>query len=209
MRRTLGCIFFSACQLTIQAAPAHAEEYVTIFHYNENHLPVTKFDQLPALTPGLKALFALYTLENGAGCEGKDESGLVKCDMTEKLELGSNCSAAHIKLVRSWFDVTPNLTSRWNKRWNANTKTSGTLENLCYGQPDTASWQNKWKIIRVKMEGSIVEVEAVLFWGSQYGHGKVRYRNSYKIDSHTIIETSSETHVLSESTKSMFVGEGK
>jgi hypothetical protein len=197
----LTCLLFTA-----QSKHACAAERVVVFYLNEHHRPVTRLDRLPELTPGLKALLALYALENGAGCEGKDESDRVRCDMTEKLGLGSNCSDAHIQLVRTWFDSTPNLTSRWSARWNTKTRTPGTLENLCYGQPDTASWHNIWEIIKVKSTGDAVEVEAILSWGSQHGHGRVRYINSYRIGSQTIAETASQVTELSRSKEGIFGG---
>lgn len=195
----IGCFLCVA-----QMQHAYAAERVVVFYLNEHHRPVTRLDRLPDLTPGLKAILALYTLENGAGCEGKDESDRVRCDMTEKLGLGSNCSEAHIQLVRSWFESTPNLTSRWSARWNGKAKAPGALENLCYGQPHTGSWHNIWEIIKVKSTGEFVEVEAILNWGSQYGHGRVRYRNSYKIGSQTIVETASQVTELSRSKESIF-----
>lgn len=138
-------IVFLLC--TAQTRHVQAAERAAVFYIDEHYRPVTRLDRLPHLTAGLKALLALYALENGAGCEGKDEDKRVRCKLTAELGLGSNCSEAHIQLVRSWFDSTPNLTSRWNARWNATTKSPGSLEHFCYGQPDTASWQNIWEII--------------------------------------------------------------
>lgn len=196
----------SGVLLVATAAPSRAADNAVVFYLNEHHSPVIRLDRLPNSSAGLKALLALYALENGAGCEGKDDSGRVNCALTHALGLGANCSDAHLKLVRSWFDVTPNLTSRWSERWNARTKEPGSIENLCYRQPDTAGWQNIWEILRIKSTGDSAEVEAVLNWGSQFGHGRVRYRNSYKIGTNTIVETSSQVTELSSSTESIFGG---
>lgn len=198
---------FAICSYLIVAAPVHAADAIVVFYLDKDYRPVTRLDRIPDLSPGHRALLALYALENGAGCEGKDEGNRVKCDLTQKLGLGANCSDAHIALVRSWFETTPKLTSRWSERWNAKTKSSGTLESLCYGQPDTASWHNVWEIIKIKLAGEFAEVEAILSWGSQYGHGRVRYRNSYRIGEDMILETSSEITELSRSSQGIFGGE--
>jgi hypothetical protein len=199
-------IVASVALLVATAAPSRATDNAVVFYLNEHYSPVIRLDRLPSSSASLKALLALYALQNGAGCEGKDDSGRVNCALTRALGLGANCSDAHLKLVRSWFDVTPNLTSRWSERWNARTKEPGSIEDLCYRQPDTAGWQNIWEILRIKSTGDSAEVEAVLNWGSQFGHGRVRYRNSYKIGAHTIVETSSQVTELSSSTESIFGG---
>jgi hypothetical protein len=183
---------------------AHAADGVVVFYLDKRHMPVVRLDRLPSPSESMKALLALYALENGAGCEGKNEDDLVRCALTAELGLGANCSEEHIRLVRSWFVITPNLTSRWNERWNAKAKESGSLEGLCYGQPDTASWHNTWEIIRVRSSGEAVNVEAIQFWGSQHGHGRVRYRNSYKVGPDTITEVSSQVVELSRSSESVF-----
>jgi len=89
---------------------------------------------------------------------------------------------------------------------NAKAKAPGALENLCYGQPDTGSWHNIWELIKVKSTGDTVEVEAIQNWGSQYGHGRVHYRNSYKIGAQRIVETASQVTELSRSKEGIFGG---
>jgi hypothetical protein len=201
LRITLGALLSSI--LLFASPSARASESAVVF-YLDNHRHVVRLDRLPGVSESIKALLALYALENGAGCEGKDENNRVKCALTRELGLGVNCSEAHIRLVRSWFEITPNLTSRWHERWNAKAKEPGSLENLCYGQPDSASWYNVWNVIKLKSSGEIVEVEAILAWGSQYGHGRVRYRTSYRIGSHSISEISSQVTELSRSSESAF-----
>lgn len=106
--------------------------------------------------------------------------------------------------MRCWFEITPNLTPRWSERWNAKAKEPGSLENLCYGRPDTASWQNIWEIIRVKISGEAVDVDAILNWGSQYGHGRIRHTKSYRLAQHSIAEISSQITELNRSSESAF-----
>jgi len=176
-----------------------------VFYFDEQHMPVVRLDRMPQ-SEEVRAVLALYALVNGAGCEGKNEQGLVKCALTSELGLGANCSAEHLRLVRSWFRRTPNLTSRWIEDRDGDARKPGALENLCYQQPDTASWQNVWEIIRVSVSADVVTVDAIFFGGSQYGRTRARYTTSYRIGQHEISELRSATRVLERSSKSIFEG---
>lgn len=187
--------------------PVGALESSVVFYLDQHYHPVVRLDRIQSAPEGVHAILALYALANGAGCEGKNQQGLVNCALTRRLGLGTNCSPQHIDLVRAWFEITPNLTSRWSERWNKQPQQVDALETLCYRQPDTGSWQNIWEIIRVSTSNGIIAVEAVQAWGSQNGHGRVRYRNSYKISGHRVEEISAEVIELESSSKSIFESE--
>jgi hypothetical protein len=176
-----------------------------VFYLDTNHRPVVRLDRVP-LSEGVKAILAMYALQNGAGCEGKNEQALVKCALTSELGLGANCSEEHVRLVRAWFAKTPNLTGRWDERWNRDARKAGSLENLCYGQPDTGSWHNIWEIIRVDVSSDLVTVDAIFFGGSQHGRTRARYVTSYRIGEREITELRSDQRVLERSSKSIFEG---
>lgn len=195
--------------LLFACGASSAKEGLVVFYLDEHYQPTVRLDRIQPHSEGVKAILALYALENGAGCEGKNERELVNCALTKELGLGANCSADHIALVRTWFDITPNLTSRWNERWNKETRKAGSLEALCYSQPDTASWHNIWEIIRISTEGEVVTVEAVQAWGSQFGHGRVRYKHSYQVLQGRVKEVSAEVTELQRSSKSIFESEAK
>lgn len=204
MYRKIGVYLFAVFALFWQFQPAYALDDTVLFYLDESYAPVVRLDRLPQTSEAMKAILALYALENGAGCEGKNEQGLVKCALTRELGLGANCSDDHIRFVRSWFKVIPNLTSRWTQRWNADSQQVGSLEDLCYDQPDSASWHNIWEIIRVSSSNGNVTVDAIQNWGSQYGHGRIHYINTYVIERHTISEVSSVITKLDESSESIF-----
>lgn len=149
MNVSIRIVAFAVFLSTWQQIPAYASDKSVVFYLDKHYNPVVRLDRLPKPSEGVKAILALYALENGAGCKGKDEQGLVKCALTRELGLGSNCSDDHIRFVRTWFKVTPNLTSRWNSKQDKDSQKAGSLEGLCYGQPDTASWHNIWEIIKI------------------------------------------------------------
>lgn len=177
-----------------------------VFYHDEYGRPVVRLDRLPNCSDGLKAILALYALENGAGCDVYIGQGLARCALTRALGLGANCSEEHIRFVRSWFKFIPKLTSRLIRGLNDDSQKAGSLEDLCYARPDTASSQNIWEIIRVSMAEETVTVDAILCWGSQYGHGRIHYRNIYTIKQHTVTEVSSRTTELERSEESIFKG---
>jgi hypothetical protein len=184
----------------VLAAGPHGK---VVFSLDQHAVPVVRLDRVPR-SEGLRAILALYALENGAGCEGKNGQDLVRCALTGALGLGANCSEAHVRLVRTWFTRTTNLTSRWSEQRDADAKQAGSLENLCYRQPDTASWQNIWEIIRVDVASDVVTVDAIFFGGSQHGRTRARYITSYRIGRHQVTELRSERRVIERSSKSIF-----
>lgn len=203
--RCAGCLF-ALVTLSLSSQPTLAAGSLgKVVFYLDRGGPVVRLDRVPQ-SEGVRAILALYALENGAGCEGKNEQGLVKCALTKELGLGANCSEEHIRFVRTWFPKTANLTWRWNERWNGDARNPGALETLCYGQPDTASWQNIWEIIRVDVSSDVVTVDAIVSGGSQHGRTRARYVTSYRIGQHEITELTSNTKVLESSQKSIFEG---
>jgi hypothetical protein len=187
--------------LVLVLSPSAWAADVAVFLHDEHWRPTVRLDRIPK-NPALRAILALYALENGAGCEGKNAIGLVNCKLTSALGLGANCSAEHLELVRTWFTTTPNLTSRWHPL-DAVTA-SPSLEQLCYQTPDTASWQNTWQVIRLRVEADLVHVNAVLYWGSRNGQGRVRYEHSYRVSGERVEEVAAKVSELSRSSKSMF-----
>jgi hypothetical protein len=197
-------LVFSVIVLLLICLNSSASNNLIVFKLNEHSQPIVSLERIHLDSEGVKAILALYALENGAGCEGRNEQGLLNCKLTSKLGLGANCSDNHIALVRTWFNNTPKLTSRWHERWNKKTKTPGTLEDLCYRQPDTGSWHNVWEVIKLRVEGDIVSVDAVQTWGSQFGHGKVRYMHRYQLRQNRVKEISAEITELMHSSESIF-----
>jgi hypothetical protein len=191
--------------LTTYAAHAAGSAGLPVFYLDQHFSPVVRLDRTSQSEP-LKAILAMYALQNGAGCGGKNEQDLVKCALTNELGLGANCSEEHLRLVRAWFKKTPNLTSRWNEKFDEDPSRSDALENLCYGQPDTASWQNIWEIIRVDESSEKVTVDAIFFGGSQHGRTRARYVTTYRIGKREVTVVHSTVTVLESSSKSIFEG---
>ncbi len=200
--RAIVCCFWFMLLLTVR--PVHSQENEVVFYLNEHYRPVVRLDRIRNASEGVRAILALYALENGAGCEGQNGQGQLICALTSKLGLGANCSDEHIRLVRSWFKRVPNLTSRWIESRNADSSVPGALEGLCYSAPDTGSWQNIWEILRVRMSADTVIVEGVFFGGSQYGRSRVRYITTYRVEPHSISEEQTQVTVLERSSKGIF-----
>jgi hypothetical protein len=170
-----------------------------VFFLSDEYQPAIRLDRLPNQSEQLKAILAMYSLQNGAGCEGRDSNGGLRCSLTSALGLGTNCSPEHVQLVRKWFAQTPKLSSRWHPDWNRDARKEGALENLCYRQPDTASWQNVWTEIQMKATGRRVVVSAILHWASTNGSGSVRYQSEYEITDSQVKVVSSREKTLCDS----------
>ena len=126
-----------------------AEARVTVFYLDKSGRAVARLDRLAPLPEGMRAVLALYALQNGAGCDHVNDIGL-QCGLTVALGFKAQCSEDHISFVRKWFPgPIPALNTRGLPEKLANPRKPGTLEALCYRQPNTASWQNLWEIIRV------------------------------------------------------------
>ncbi len=176
----------AAIGLALAACGCVAGENITAFYHDKNYQAVVRADRLKALPESTRAILALYALQNGAGCEDRSEAGL-RCRLTSALGFQAQCSAEHIAFVRKWFPgPIPALNTRGRPVELEQPRTAGTLENLCYGQPDTASWQNIWELIRVSTEGETVRVRAVGQWSSQNGSGKFAYATQFHVAANSI-----------------------
>ena len=189
-----------AALLVLSAARSYATDNVVVFYLDKNYRPVVRLDRLPKISESLKAILALYALQNGGGCGGRGEGGL-RCELTNALGLSAQCSAEHLKVIRKWFTVIPPLSSRWIAKWNEDPQRPGSLEDLCYAQPDTATWQNNWEIIRVSTSGDTVTVNAIMYWASPNGSGRVRYKTVYQHERNIIKIISNQKTSLGESSK--------
>ena len=158
----------------------------TVFYYDKNNLPVVRVDRLKPLPESTRAILALYALQNGAGCEGRDSRGL-QCTLTRALGFQSQCSTEHVALVRKWFPHSiPELNTRGTPKELQNPSAEGTLVGLCYQQPDTASWKNIWEVIRISFSGELVTVQALGQWVSTNGEGKFGYVTEFRVGGNSI-----------------------
>jgi hypothetical protein len=186
------------------ASSSSASEGSVVFYLDEHYQPKVRLDRVESRSEGVRAILALYALQNGAGCGASGESGLLKCELTSALGLGENCSEEHLKLVRTWFSKTPNLSFRWNARLNSDAKKPGALEDLCYRQPHTGSWHNVWEILRVSDAADTVKIDGVLIGGSPSGWTRMRYISTYRITPESVVEVRTSRTVLKRSSKSIF-----
>jgi hypothetical protein len=179
--------FLAALGLSVAAHGSFASTGITVFYLDKNYLPVVRIDRLAPIPESTRAVLALYALQNGAGCEGRNGAGL-QCSLTSALGFPAQCSAEHVAFVRKWFPgPIPALNTRGSPKELESPQVPGTLEALCYGQPDTASWQNIWEVIRVSSAGDVVTVQAVGSWSSQNGSGKFSYTTSFRVSAGSVV----------------------
>lgn len=169
-------VLFTSCPLW--AAPK-----TTIFYYDDSSAPVVHLDRISPLTDGLKAIFAMYALQNGAGCTGEHET--LSCSLTEALGLGQQCSDKHVSLVHAWFkDGIPKMSGYGNHVYRK--VSQGTLSSICYKMPDSATYQRRWDIIRIEKSGNRVMVDAHGGWLVREGSGSFKYQSEYEIGQGTV-----------------------
>jgi uncharacterized protein len=159
----------------------------TIFYLDENYLPVVKLERLGPLSDGMRAILAMYALQNGAGCSGGNEN--IRCSLNDALNLGGQCSKEHVNLIRTWFRQSIPKMDEYGDDVYKNIQTPGDLEAICYRMPDGAAFQNRWDIIRVTQNEDHVTVDAHGKWLAREKTGSFRYLTEYRInkDSVTVI----------------------
>ena len=183
----VGSRVICACLLSVATNVCFADARVTVYYLDKNYYPVARLDRLAPLSEGMRAILALYALNNGAGCDHVSEVGL-QCTLTAALGFKAQCSEEHISLVRRWF---PGPLPRFNTyalpEELANPRTKGALERLCYRQPNTASWQRLWEVIRIGRDNDTVTVQAAGVWVAPDGNsGKFSYMTRFRIGSRSV-----------------------
>jgi uncharacterized protein len=169
------------------AIPKANSARVTVFYLDENYRPVVKLERLGPLSDGMRAILAMYALQNGAGCSGGNEN--IRCSLTDSLSIGAQCSKEHVNLIRTWFRQSIPKMGGYGDDVYKNIQTPGGLEAGCYEKPDGATFQSIWDKIRVTQNGNHVIVDAHGKWLAREKTGSFRYLTEYRInnDSVTVI----------------------
>jgi hypothetical protein len=189
MVMVLSALVSLACSQQTTAAEA-----VTVFLLDKKYEPVVRLEKIAPPGDALRAILAMYALQNGGGCESNNdptEDGL-HCILTTKLGVGPQCSEAHLRLVRAWFKSSLPPMSVSTPDQYLNIQRPGSLEEICYSSPNIASFQRIWERIRVKQDGAEVFVDAVGSWMSRDQSGHFHFRTTYKIEDHSITAISHE-----------------
>jgi hypothetical protein len=195
---------FAATVLAVTAQRAPAAQMVTVFLLDQHYNPVVRLNKVAPLGEPLRAILAMYALQDGGGCEGNtdpSENGL-HCMLTTALGVGPQCSAAQLQLVRAWFKTSIPRMSGLAPDIYLNVQRPGTLENICYAAPMTATFQQTWDRIRVRQDGTEIFVDAVGSWLSRGTTGGFHYRTTYKVDDHSITTLSHEEIPMKSQNKS-------
>ena len=174
-------------------APRSLGQTQSAAFYLDGAYPVVNLKGLQPLSEGMKAILAMYALEVGGGCQGHDESGL-RCKLATELGLGAQCSPKHLNLVHSWFkNGMPRMSGYRADLFRRGLKTDE-LRSICYNQPEGATYQEIWEIIRIEKKNDKVTVNAISNWtvGSDGPSGRKRYKTVYRIHSHEIAVLSHE-----------------
>jgi hypothetical protein len=146
--------------------------------------PVIRLDQITPLPDGLRAILAMYALQNGAGCSGGNET--ISCAFTNALELEGQCSASHLNLVRTWFRQGIPDMGGYHITQTQNIDEPSFLENICYRSPDTATFQRIWDPIQIDIKNNRVHIKAKVFWLARDRSGSLQYSTLFEIQSQSI-----------------------
>jgi hypothetical protein len=92
----------------VLCAPVAADDASTVFLLDQKYEPIVRLEKLAPLSEAMRALLAMYALENGSGCESETvrDKGL-HCELTAALGIGPQCSQAQVRLVRASRDDSP------------------------------------------------------------------------------------------------------
>jgi hypothetical protein len=156
-----------------------------IFYYDKSYKPIVNLQRLPTKSDGMRAILAMYALQNGAGCSSRRDDG-IQCLLTSALNLGTQCSEQHIRLVRTWFKAELPKMSGYEKSLYQDTQHQGGLESICYNTPFTATFQQVWDLIRVKQQNNHVLIDAHGVWTAREESGSFHYQTEYEIGEDTV-----------------------
>ena len=185
--RVIGCALVSTMTFT-SSPPTLAAEPVTVFLLDAKFNPVARLEKLsPPLTEGLRAILAMYALQNAAGCGETDDKGKLDCVLTTALKVGPQCSDAQLQLVGAWFKSVPRMSGDATDHNNYDDiQRPGSLKDRCVLNPDTATDQQIWERIRVTQDGWEILIDATGSWMTNEDTGEFRYKTRYKIEGHSI-----------------------
>lgn len=154
--------------------PAYAAPGKVIFYLDKDYRPVVRIDRIQPISKAMKAILAMYALQNDSGCD--DDGDAYHCSLTDALGMGAQCSKKHIEVVRSWFKKgIPHMGFL-----------SGTLEDECYNTPLSATNLQKWDLIRVWESGNRVKIYAHMSWVNRESTGTYAYVSTYEIGNNSI-----------------------
>lgn len=131
-----------------------------MFYLDEHYKPVVRVDRLKPMSEGMRAILAMYALQNGGGC-GSLEGDQLQCVLTDSLGLGNQCSEKHKQVVSSWFKSGMPIMDGGGEGAYQKALKGGDLGSLCSLNPDTSGMQMTWEVIRVRQDGDHVHVEAI------------------------------------------------
>jgi hypothetical protein len=87
---------------------------------------------------------------------------------------------------REWFNGSIPRMSGLQPDVYLNVQRPGSLEEICYRVPYTATFQQTWNRIRVTQDGAEIFVDAVGSWLARDKSGLFHYRTTYKVEGHSI-----------------------
>ena len=155
-----------------------------MFLLNEQSEPQVRLAELGPLSPAMRAVLAFYAMRGNTGCPPGDTVGdayRMQCQLTTALKLGSQCSDAHLALVKEWFkDGVPSLDMSTRGEEVAR---KGDLKAVCNNVPDTATRRSQWDVIRVLRDNDRATVTAILSWtnGPDTEGGSTSFETTYQL----------------------------
>jgi hypothetical protein len=198
--RVIGCAL--VCAMTFaNSLPTLAAEPVTVFLLDTKFRPVVRLEKLsPPLAEGLRAILAMYALQNGAGCGEAGPNGKLDCVLTTALGVGPQCSDAQLQLVHAWFKSVPRMSGAVTDHNDyVDVQRPGSLKDLCHINPNTATDQQTWDRIRVAQDGGEVFIDATGSWITNEDTGEFRYKTRYRIEGRSISTLSHDVKVRKQS----------
>jgi hypothetical protein len=181
-RRRTTCL--SLCIALLAPVPVIAGPEIAVLEYDETNQPVVRLDRVDPLSDGLRAILAMYSLQNGAGCTGGNSN--FSCLLSDALALHGQCSEQHIALVREWFKSGMPQMSGYSETFYRKTAIPEGLELICYRAPAGAGFQRVWDNIRVSLTGNRVRIYAHGEWAASENTGGFGYLTIYKIGRTTV-----------------------
>lgn len=189
----VGKSFLFALLLGLQARTCLANPSNTIFYFDIKNVEASQITL--SIPESARAILALYALQNGVGCAGRNDDGL-QCALTTRLGFKAQCDDEHLAMVNKWFPgKLPSLSTRSSAAELDIPRRPGVLDRLCYQQPETASWQNYWTSIKMSRVRNIVTVRSVGEWYSPNGTGTFSYTTRFRLGKESVtLISNTETH---------------
>jgi hypothetical protein len=176
---------------------AQSESFKTVLGFESQKGWVFSLDSVKSDEEAVKAILALYSFQNGVGCE--NSSGIYQCVISKNIGL-AQCSTEHITFLKKWFKSDIPFFNQGMSSGLTKTKEGFSVltEAACYRAPDTATNQYIWNKIELSKKEKTVTIKSSATWVNAYQNRTFNFFTVFEIEESSV---SLKSNTVVENTK--------